>query len=259
MLVATAATLRWLVWLRVRSRVNASSAVIPLRLIRMPMAWSMTARLVKRGLQVRGQALRLGEDLRVLHGDRRGHGEQLPDVFGMIVERVLWGGRTRSSHRRPRPGSAAVATARCAPPTGRPAGPNRGHRGSPLRDPDRMVCPVAAALMHGPSPMPYWMSSISWTNGALFTTVSARSASSSVNPAPSAPGIACTAKVATRVSRSSSDNRAVDNPANAPARSSSDVSLDPVPFDRLDRRRGTAVYRGRGMLTVHDRSFGGDA
>jgi hypothetical protein len=47
------------------------------------------------------------------------------------------------------------------------------------------------------------MSSISRTNGALFTMVSARSASISVKPAPSAPGMARTAKVATSVSRSS--------------------------------------------------------
>ena len=72
-------------------------------------------------------------------------------------------------------------------------GPNRGHRGSPPNDPDRIVMPVAAALIHGPSPSPYWMSSTSRTNGALFTMVSARSTSISVNPAPSAPGMACTA------------------------------------------------------------------
>ena len=65
--------------------------------------------------------------------------------------------------------------------------------------------------MHGPSPSPYWMSSISRTNGALFTMVSARSSSISVNPAPSAPGMACTANIATSVSRSSRLNRAADN------------------------------------------------
>ena len=42
-----------------------------------------------------------------------------------------------------------------------------------------------------------------------------RSASIRVSPAPSAPGMACTAKVATWVSRSSRLNRALDNPANA--------------------------------------------
>ena len=45
--------------------------------------------------------------------------------------------------------------------------------------------------------------------------VSDRSGSINVNPAPSAPGMACTAKVATWVSRSSRLNRAADNPANA--------------------------------------------
>ena len=81
-------------------------------------------------------------------------------------------------------------------------GPNRGHRGSPPNDPDRIVMPSWAALMHGPSPMPYWIASISRTNGALATIVSARSRSIIVNPAPSAPGIACTANVATCTSRS---------------------------------------------------------
>src|SRR6478735_5807705 len=66
-------------------------------------------------------------------------------------------------------------------------GPNRGHRRSPPSDPDRIVVPVAAAVMHGPSPRPYWMSSTTRTNGSLFTMVSARSTSISVNPAPSAP------------------------------------------------------------------------
>jgi len=41
--------------------------------------------------------------------------------------------------------------------------------------------------------MPYWIASISRTNGALATMVLARSRSIMVSPAPSAPGIACTA------------------------------------------------------------------
>ena len=45
--------------------------------------------------------------------------------------------------------------------------------------------------------------------------VSARSRSIIVNPAPSAPGIACTANVATCTSRSSKSNRPVDNRDNA--------------------------------------------
>jgi hypothetical protein len=40
-------------------------------------------------LQVRREASGLGEDLRVLHGDRRGHRKQSPEVFGVIVGRVL--------------------------------------------------------------------------------------------------------------------------------------------------------------------------
>jgi hypothetical protein len=64
-------------------------------------------------------------------------------------------------------------------------GPEPGHRGSPVNDPDRTVPPVAAAVMQGPSPMRYWMPSTCSTNGALFTMVSARSCSINVNPAPS--------------------------------------------------------------------------
>jgi hypothetical protein len=58
------------------------------------------------------------------------------------------------------------------------------------------------------------MVSTRWTNGALNTTLSARLLSSSVTPAPWAPGIACAASWATRVSRSCSDSRPIDKPAN---------------------------------------------
>ena len=53
-------------------------------------------------------------------------------------------------------------------------GPNRGHRRSPPSDPDRIVWPCAAAVMHGPCPMPSWMSSICRTNSALLTTTFSR-------------------------------------------------------------------------------------
>ena len=56
--------------------------------------------------------------------------------------------------------------------------------------------------MQGPSPMPYWMSSIALTNGSLLTIRSARLMRSKVNPAPSAPGMALTARAATCVSMS---------------------------------------------------------
>ena len=62
-----------------------------------------------------------------------------------------------------------------------------------------MVSPSAAALMQGPSPMLYWMSSTSRTKGAVATMVSPRLSSISVSPAPSAPGIARTANSATWV------------------------------------------------------------
>ena len=57
------------------------------------------------------------------------------------------------------------------------------------------------------------MSSISRTNGAVATIVSARSSSSNVNPAPSAPGMARTAYAATRVSNSSNCSRFVSRAA----------------------------------------------
>ena len=67
-----------------------------------------------------------------------------------------WHGRTRSSHRTPHPGSSTATTARCAPPIGRPAARTSASRGSPPNDPDRIVAHLPlAALMHGPSPMPY--------------------------------------------------------------------------------------------------------
>ncbi|HYN73876.1 MAG TPA: hypothetical protein VES60_15355 [Nakamurella sp.] len=66
-----------------------------------------------------------------------------------------------------------------------------------LADLRRLVDAILPTLMHGPSPIPYWMASISRTNGALATMVSARSSSIIVRPAPSAWGWPAPQKVAT--------------------------------------------------------------
>jgi hypothetical protein len=43
----------------------------------------------QRGLQLDRQRRRLGEDLRVVHGDRRGFGEQLAEFGGVLIEDIL--------------------------------------------------------------------------------------------------------------------------------------------------------------------------
>jgi len=110
-------------------------------------------------LQLSGQPLALGEDLRVEHRDRRGYREHFTHLLGVGVEGVMGVGvdvhRAEHSARSPQGHHSTL----CTP--SRPArGPKRGHRESPPSDPDRIVRPSAAALLHGPWPMPYWMSSI---------------------------------------------------------------------------------------------------
>lgn len=106
-------------------------------------------------------------------------------------------------------------------------GPNRGHSFSPPSDPERTVRPSSAAVMHGPSfRVTYWISSICDTNGWLAarasTRVLDRSVRSSVTPAPSAPGIAHSANVATRSSTSGNPMIPMTRPARSsrPARKS---------------------------------------
>ena len=145
------------------------------------------------------------QDLRVLHGDRRGHREQLPDVRSSNASWV----RVHVHRAADRAvGEQAAGTARCAPRAGRRGDRTGATGGRHSSDPDRMVCPVWAALMQGSSTMPYLDVVDVLNEGVTFTMVSVRPFSSRVNPAPSAPGMARTAKVATWVSRSSRDNRA---------------------------------------------------
>src|SRR3954447_2878250 len=63
--------------------------------------------------------------------------------------------------------------------------------------------------------MPYWMASTSRTKSAVATSVFDRPCSSSVKPAPSAPGMAWTARVATLVSSCSSPSCRLPSRASA--------------------------------------------
>lgn len=87
--LAMTASLRFSFWLSTVSELNASQGAAPLRLIRRPTAWSMTARFVRAASSWVARVRAWGEHLRVPHRDRRRYCVQLPDVDRTVPEGVL--------------------------------------------------------------------------------------------------------------------------------------------------------------------------
>ena len=168
-------------------------------------------------LQLVSQPLGLCENVGVLHGDR-GSAKIWPSSAARSSKAFL----TFIAPTTPSGVINGNDTTLCTPSRAiRP--PKRGQRESPPSEPDRTVRPSRAALIQGPWPISLNVVDLGDKRGGR-TQVSALSCSSSVRPAPSAPGMACTAYVATWVSMASSGSRYDanrDKPARLSRRSSS--------------------------------------
>ena len=84
---ATTRSLTFSAWLMWVSRSNASSALAPDRLRMMPMAWSITVRLLIARCRCSARS-RLGQQFRVIDRHRRGPGELRTQLHGVLAERV---------------------------------------------------------------------------------------------------------------------------------------------------------------------------
>ena len=85
---ATSASLMCSFWLMRLSRSNASCSVPPERLRMMPIAWSITARVRSASCSCCGALPGAGQQLRVVHRDRRGRGELGPERHRVLGERI---------------------------------------------------------------------------------------------------------------------------------------------------------------------------
>jgi hypothetical protein len=138
-----------------------------------------------------------------------------------------------------RSGSSSGSDKTLCTPSGPLRGPNRGHRGSPPNDPTFGCAGIAPPAGTAPHPARTARPSTAWTNSALATTVCARSSSSMVSPAPSAPGMACTANSAMSVNVS----------LNGRCRSAAPIVPPGWPSDR-DQPQQPQTDEGRAHRTI---------